>query len=140
MDFLEEDPQQILVKKRKNKLLKMKAFVMLLKGNLVKQKEDLTSIESWQNFPQLLKQPFLSLFWLSIFLPCFGRFCAFFSAFFEKEQIFSCFLPFAINKSYIFSELSQQKLIFSTGLNNQLSFSCCPLTFSASPKYVYSSL
>ncbi|MCZ8242453.1 MAG: hypothetical protein O9323_11905, partial [Microcystis sp. LE19-131.1A] len=47
----------------------------------------------------------------------------------------SCFLPFAINKSYIFSELSQQKLIFSIGLNNQLSFSCCPLTFSASPKY-----
>jgi hypothetical protein len=60
-------------------------------------------------------------------------FWAFFCAFFEKEQIFSCFLPFAINKSYIFSELSQQKLIFSIGLNNQLSFSCCPLTFSASP-------
>ncbi|MCZ8241687.1 MAG: hypothetical protein O9323_07870, partial [Microcystis sp. LE19-131.1A] len=50
-----------------------------------------------------------------------------------------CFLPFAINKSYIFSELSQQKLIFSIGLNNQLSFSCCPLTFSASPNYKYSS-
>jgi hypothetical protein len=35
---------EILVKKTRNKLLKMKEFVMLLKGNLDKLKEDLASI------------------------------------------------------------------------------------------------
>jgi hypothetical protein len=45
VDLLEEGRQQISAKTRRNKLLKRKEFVMLLKENLVKQKEDLASIE-----------------------------------------------------------------------------------------------
>ena len=45
VDLPWEDRQQISVKKRKNKPLKMKEFVTLLKGNLVKEREDLVSSE-----------------------------------------------------------------------------------------------
>jgi hypothetical protein len=40
-----EDDPQILVQKKRKKLFKMKETVMLLKANLVKQKDDLASIE-----------------------------------------------------------------------------------------------
>jgi hypothetical protein len=63
----------------------MKETVMLLKANLVKQRDDLASIELWQNFLIPLKQLY-HLFSHQSFCPASAGF-TFFLAFSEEEVI-----------------------------------------------------
>ena len=49
VDLRWEDHQKMLVKKKRNKPWKMREFVIVLRGNLDKVKEDLAWAESWRN-------------------------------------------------------------------------------------------